>query len=244
VSVESVLFDILWDEFVLWSAFVAAITFGWLYHHSFWYRSDEDGELPNRDGIRVGFFPKHNDDIRLEVTWTVLPFLLIVYLTYISWAPLDATWTSTENGNHNAECDYDNPGYDGSNNRIADIETGIIESDCYHIIEITGQQWSWIFDCRDLGPDLCETDFTTAEVYGTVPRLMLKEGETYLAVMESNDVTHAPWFLELATKEDVLPGQQTALWLPITEGGDSIILCAEYCGDAHSVMAGILSVHK
>ena len=45
-------------------------------------------------------------------------------------------------------------------------------------------------------------------------------------------------------KEDVLQGQVTDLWLPVTESGDSMILCAEYCGDAHSVMAAVLSIHN
>jgi cytochrome c oxidase subunit 2 len=95
-----------------------------------------------------------------------------------------------------------------------------------------------------LEDDLCDTDTDSVEVYGSVPILKLKEGETYFVVMESEDVTHAPWFLNLGTKEDVLQGQQGTLWLPVTESGDSMILCAEYCGDAHSVMAAVLSIHN
>ena len=119
---------------------------------------------------------------------------------------------------------------------------GIIKSECYHVIEITGQQWFWTFDCKDLSTDLCDTDMETMEVYGSVPVLKLKRGETYLAVMESQDVTHAPWFQHLGTKEDVLPGQETYLWLPIFDDltTDSMMLCAEYCGDAHSIMAAKL----
>ncbi|SVC89349.1 uncharacterized protein METZ01_LOCUS342203, partial [marine metagenome] len=40
------LYDALWEDYILWSVFVAAIAFGWLYHHSYFYRSD-DGESPN-----------------------------------------------------------------------------------------------------------------------------------------------------------------------------------------------------
>jgi len=246
MSVTTVLFDVLWDEYILWSILVGAIAFGWLYHHTFWFRSYDGENPPNVDLLEVGVFPKHNDDMRLEVTWTILPFVLIVYLTYISWAPLDAVWTSTEGGVHGYECGEVNPQdgtiYDFSDN-VMD-SGGIISSDCYHVIEISAQQWFWSFDCLELESDLCDTGTDSVEVYGSVPILKLKEGETYLAVMESEDVTHAPWFLNLGTKEDVLRGQQTSLWLPVTDTGDSMILCAEYCGDAHSVMAAILSVHN
>ncbi|MDP6563150.1 MAG: hypothetical protein QF377_05225, partial [Candidatus Thalassarchaeum sp.] len=92
MSVTTVLFDVLWDEYILWSILVGAIAFGWLYHHTFWFRSYDGEDPPNVDLLEVGVFPRHNDDMRLEVTWTILPFVLIVYLTYISWAPLDAVW--------------------------------------------------------------------------------------------------------------------------------------------------------
>ena len=120
---------------------MGAIAFGWLYHHSFWFTSKDGEKIPNVDEIEIGVFPKHNDDMRLEVAWTVLPFILIVWLTYYSWEPLDAMWTSTEGGVHGYECDYDDPEYNGSNNEMDSI--GIITSDCYHVIEITGQQWFW-----------------------------------------------------------------------------------------------------
>ena len=38
--------------------------------------------------------------------------------------------------------------------------------------------------------------------------LSLKKGETYLANMRSEDVTHAPWFLGMGVKEDTLYGAE------------------------------------
>ncbi|MDA9696268.1 hypothetical protein N9U56_02085, partial [Euryarchaeota archaeon] len=55
-------------------------------------------------------------------------------------------------------------------------------------------------------PDLCEVG--TAIVDGTpAASLSLKQGEVYLAVMGSADVTHAPWFVSWGVKEDVLYSQ-------------------------------------
>ena len=71
MTVTSPLFFDLWDEFMLWSILVGVFTFGWLYHHSVTYRSKDGEELPNVDEIEVGVFPKENDDLRLEVAWTI-----------------------------------------------------------------------------------------------------------------------------------------------------------------------------
>ena len=255
MSVATVLFQNLWDHYIFWSVIVSLVAFGWLFHHSFWFKSESGNvsDTPNVDNLKVGEFPVHNDNLRLEVAWTILPFILIVWLTYYSWKPLDSMWTSTEGGDHGFACD------DGSNNHDFSINDegiefsqneidsmGLIESECYHVIEITAQQWFWSFDCLDLSTDLCDTDVETMEVYGSVPVLKLKRGETYLAVMESTDVTHAPWFQHLGTKEDTLPGQETYLWMPILDSlqTESMMLCAEYCGDAHSIMAAKLEVHN
>ena len=82
MAVTSPLFNVLWDEYILWSLLVGVITFGWLYHHSFAYRSTDGEKVANVDDLKVGVFPKHNDDLRLEVAWTVLPFLLIMVILY------------------------------------------------------------------------------------------------------------------------------------------------------------------
>ena len=261
--VKSILFFELWDEYVLWSLFVGILTFGWLFHHSFWYTSKEGEEFENPDKIEVGVFPKHNDDMKLEVAWTILPFILIVYLTYISWAPLDAVWTSADGGIHGNECTIDPvTGELQSSENNMNEKTGIITSSCYHIIEVTAQHWFWSFDCNpnddawkgdtiptrgfNLSTSMCDVGNIAIDGYGSQPLLSLKSGETYLAVMESQDVTHAPWVQTIGTKEDVLPGQKTTLWLPVTDidMGTSMILCTEYCGDAHSIMSAGLLVHN
>ena len=229
------LYDGLWEDYILWSVFVGAIAFGWLYHHSFFYRSN-DGESPNVDNLEVGVFPIDYDNLRLEVAWVILPSLLIVWLTYISWAPLDAVWSQTgPDGYHGSECAEG----ESSDNYVDD--DGYVYSACYHEISIIGQQWFWNIDCEDLSEDLCSTDFATSGGE-TRPLLNLKVGETYLASLTSTDVTHAPKFNGFGMMEDVVPGQVTYLWLPAIEEGDSLMLCAEYCGDNHAYMTAQINV--
>ena len=229
------LYDAIWEDYIIWSLFVAAIAFGWLYHHSFFYRSN-DGESPNVDNLEVGVFPIDYDNLRLEVAWVILPSLLIVWLTYISWAPLDAVWSQTgPDGYHGSECAEG----ESSDNYVDD--DGYVYSACYHEISIVGQQWFWNIDCEDLSEDLCSTDFATSGGE-TRPLLNLKVGETYLASLTSTDVTHAPKFNGFGMMEDVVPGQVTYLWLPAIEEGDSLMLCAEFCGDNHAYMTAQINV--
>jgi heme/copper-type cytochrome/quinol oxidase subunit 2 len=229
------LYDAIWEDYIIWSLFVGAIAFGWLYHHSFFYRSN-DGESPNVDNLEVGVFPIDYDNLRLEVAWVILPSLLIVWLTYISWAPLDAVWSQTgPDGYHGSECAEG----ESSDNYVDD--DGYVYSTCYHEISIVGQQWFWNIDCEDLSEDLCSTDFSTSGGE-TRPLLNLKVGETYLASLTSTDVTHAPKFNGFGMMEDVVPGQVTYLWLPAIEEGDSLMLCAEFCGDNHAYMTAQVNV--
>ena len=221
-----------------------------LYHHSFWFVSEEGKEVPNVDDIAVGVFPKHNDNMRLEVAWTILPFFLIIWLTYVSWAPLDAMWTSPEGGNHGLACDdgstdhdytVNQDGIESSNNSMD--STGMITSDCYHVIEITGQQWFWNFDCLDLSEDICSTGYSSSGGE-TRPMLNLTAGETYLARMVSIDVTHAVKNPAFGIMEDVVPGQETYLWMPAVEETSFLMLCAEYCGDNHAYMTAQMNVNS
>lgn len=229
------LYDAIWEDYIIWSLFVGAIAFGWLYHHSFFYRSN-DGESPNVDNLEVGVFPIDYDNLRLEVAWVILPSLLIVWLTYISWAPLDAVWSQTgPDGYHGSECAEG----ESSDNYVDD--DGYVYSACYHEISIVGQQWFWNMDCGDLSEDICSTDFSTSGGE-TRPLLNLKVGETYLARLTSTDVTHAPKFNGFGMMEDIVPGQVTFLWLPAIEEGDSLMLCAEFCGDNHAYMTAQVNV--
>ena len=229
------LYDAIWEDYIIWSLFVGAIAFGWLYHHSFFYRSN-DGESPNIDNLEVGVFPIDYDNLRLEVAWVILPSLLIVWLTYISWAPLDAVWSQTgPDGYHGSECSEG----ESSDNYVDD--DGYVYSACYHEISIVGQQWFWNIDCEDLSEDICSTDFATSGGE-TRPLLNLKVGETYLARLTSTDVTHAPKFNGFGMMEDIVPGQVTFLWLPAIEEGDSLMLCAEFCGDNHAYMTAQVNV--
>ena len=87
------IFWYLFNIFNFWAAIVLVIVLVWLFYNSLKYRS-KDGSNNNIDDFKPGVFPKENDDLKMELTWTIVPFILIVYLTYIAWGPIDEMWSA------------------------------------------------------------------------------------------------------------------------------------------------------
>ena len=83
----------LFDEFTFWALIGLIIVLVWMFHHSLRYRS-KDGSNNNVDNFIPGVFPKENDNLTMELTWTIIPFILLVYLTFIAWGPIDELWTA------------------------------------------------------------------------------------------------------------------------------------------------------
>jgi cytochrome c oxidase subunit 2 len=61
-------------------------------------------------------------------------------------------------------------------------------------------------------------------------------------IMTSQDVIHSFFIPEFRIKQDVLPGRYTMLWFRATKVGTYRLLCAQYCGTAHSGMIGTVYV--
>ncbi len=57
-------------------------------------------------------------------------------------------------------------------------------------------------------------------------------------------VQHAFWLQEWGNKEDVVPGLEGGTWMFVqpNEAGTFPVRCAEYCGERHSVMTGVVEV--
>jgi len=205
------LFEIFWN----WSVFVGIIVFGWQLHHSFFYRSKDGEKLPNRDNLKVGEFPLLLHNGKLEAAWIIAPSILIIYLTILIVGPASDVW--------------EDPSVVG------------VEGVDYFEVGVTGHQWYWEFDCRELSTDLCDVG---VDINTGLTTLILKNNTMYRIDLTSSDVTHSPFFVQWGAKEDAIPGLQTAVWLPIDLTGKFFIDCAEFCGDDHAYMTAILVVHE
>ena len=209
-GIASAAFDSLWNgASLVWSAIAGGFTFIWLAHHSLTYRSkDEEDDWVDVDGIEVGVFPKHNDNISLGIgldDYSIHPHRLP---DLHFWGPLSDVWADPNDPDSAYGLDCTDAAADPNK--------------CYHIIDITAQQWFWSFECPEYaGPALCDAS-EYQDLNGTmVPVLSLKEGEFYLANLTSIDVTHSPWFVAFGVKEDAVPGLDTQVWIiPTCEDAD------------------------
>lgn len=95
-------------------------------------------------------------------------------------------------------------------------------------IRIKGQKWFW-----------------TAE-YPNNPGVQLNNelivpvGEPVRLTMTSEDVLHSFFIPAFRVKKDAIPGRYTTMWFEASKPGRYNIFCAEYCGDQHSEMRGVV----
>lgn len=99
-------------------------------------------------------------------------------------------------------------------------------------IKITGYQWWWQIEYLDENPSL---GLITAN------ELHLPLGRPIQLLLQSRDVIHSFWIPSLQGKKDLVPGQQTSLWIKPDRLGVFRGQCAEFCGLQHAHM-GLLAI--
>jgi len=95
-------------------------------------------------------------------------------------------------------------------------------------INVIGKQWVW--------------DFWYLNGRHETNELVVPKGRKVKLLMSSSDVIHSFFVPEFRLKNDVVPGSYTTLWFEATQTGEFQVLCAEYCGTAHSTMLATLKV--
>ncbi|HET9933436.1 MAG TPA: c-type cytochrome [Polyangiaceae bacterium] len=95
-------------------------------------------------------------------------------------------------------------------------------------VYVTAKQWMW--------------KFTDIEGRSSNDVLTVEVGAKVELLMTSRDVIHSFFVPAFRLKRDVVPGRYTAIWFQPVETGEFPIYCAEYCGVAHSNMAGVVRV--
>lgn len=95
-------------------------------------------------------------------------------------------------------------------------------------VNVKAQKWSWSFEYQN-GVQ------TFNEVYVPVDTPVRLE-------MTSQDVLHSFYVPEFRIKHDVVPNRFTYVWFEAPEVGVYQVVCAEYCGTAHSNMGAKIRV--
>lgn len=156
-----------------------------------------------------------HESTAVEVVWTVVPFVILVAMA------IPASRVLIEM-------------YDTSNSDLT--------------VKITGYQWKWKYDY--LGQDISfYSNLATprAEIYNQEPKsenylldvdreLILPTNQKIRFLLTADDVIHAWWVPDFATKKDAIPGFINEFWTKIEKPGVYRGQCAELCGRDHGFM--------
>ncbi len=97
------------------------------------------------------------------------------------------------------------------------------------VVEVQGFQWQWQFSYPEEGIVLSGSDQAG-------PTLVLPVDQTVRLKLFSHDVNHSFWVPEFLEKRDLIPGVDNEIDIHLTETGEWVGRCAEYCGLDHWLM--------
>ncbi|MCB9845685.1 MAG: c-type cytochrome [Phycisphaeraceae bacterium] len=155
----------------------------------------------------------------MEVTWTVLPTILLVVIFFKGF------WVYAKQ-------------------QVA--PAGALQ------LTLTAKKWSWDIQY----PNGSGSTETTKIGAVDIPVFIVPEDTPVEIRMTSEDVIHSFWVPDFRMKQDVFPNRFTKYWfqsvkLKATDNDNPALgypnrehwlFCAEYCGDNHSEMAGLVRV--
>ncbi|OIR21425.1 MAG: hypothetical protein BET99_02635 [Marine Group III euryarchaeote CG-Epi2] len=207
---------VVWQMFI-WSVIVGLLVITWLFYNLVYFRRN-DGDPDPKDALKAGVFPHERGNTVIELAWTIAPLLLVTWLTIISLAPLNYLWDVPDENDE-------------------DTLT----------IEVTAKQWGWTFEmpwnytiplnytkCGEMDPEGNQMQ----NMRVTYDCLEIPTDTKVIFNLNSEDVLHAFYIVEIGIKQDVVPNLQTVAWLDTgtVNPGEYNIYCAEMCGKSHSQM--------
>ena len=85
---------LVWQMFI-WSVLVGVLVIVWLGYTLVYFRHKE-GDPDPEDALKVGVFPHERGDVKIELAWTIAPLILVIWLTFLSLAPLNYMWDAPD----------------------------------------------------------------------------------------------------------------------------------------------------
>lgn len=159
------------------------------------------------DGRKPATFA-HN--VKLEVIWTVIPFLAVVVVSYPTWLVLDY---------------MDSPPPAEKKDKLT--------------ITVIGKQFAWDYVYKGHYKDPAaevKDELRIGQDQGIQESLVLPKGRTTQLNITSDDVNHAWWIPSFGVKRDAFKGRFTFVWFTPERVGSFKGQCAELCGEGHGRM--------
>jgi cytochrome c oxidase subunit 2 len=217
-ATEAELFDGLFNTTLVIATGIFLVVEGLLLFCAFRFRKPPGDDT---DGSPI------EGNILLEVVWTAVPAVIILWLAVDSFDVYQRMQTGSgilmlgHDHSHSTQMvrHEDRPHYQ---------ETFVASSDGGLRVDVTGMQYAWIFSYP-------ETGVVSSELHVPVgQRIHLK--------MTAQDVNHAFWVPQFRLKQDLIAGSTTELSFTANKVGEYPIICAELCGPYHGIMASQLIV--
>jgi cytochrome c oxidase subunit II len=98
-------------------------------------------------------------------------------------------------------------------------------------VKVYAQQYAWTFQYPS---------FKNV----SLPNLVIPVDRSIHLTMRSRDEIHSIWVPQFRQKQDLLPDQDTEIWITPTKTGAFPVICTELCGLGHSVMRTQVRVDK
>lgn len=199
---------------VFWICVVVGIVvFAFLFYSIFAFRKSRGAKASN-----------FHENTTLEVAWTVVPFIILVFMAW------PATTTLIEI-------------YDTDDADLDILVTGYQWKWKYEYILPEGENVSFFSNLR--------TD--KSEIYNTADKgsnyllevdepMVIPVDKKVRLLITANDVLHAWWVPALAVKRDAIPGFINEAWTKAAQTGVYRGQCAELCGRDHGFMPIVVNV--
>ncbi|GAB4218300.1 MAG: cytochrome c oxidase subunit II [Synechococcales cyanobacterium] len=223
-SSEAELFDGLFNTTLVIATGIFLVVEGLLIFCAFRFRKPKDDDT---DGSPV------DGNIPLEVVWTAVPAVIILWLAVDSFDVYQRMQTGS--GILMLGHDHQHHQMQMVSHTVPDTGAGMIYQEAFATsdlpslsVEVTGMQYAWIFTYP-------ETGVVSSELH--VPL-----GQRVTLTMTAQDVNHAFWVPQFRLKQDLIAGSTTQLAFTANKAGEYPIVCAELCGPYHGIMASQLIV--
>lgn len=172
--------------------------------------------------------PSNHGNMTLEIVWTIIPSIVVVFLAIISFSIWNANTAPKENENmvNGASIAYN----------------------------VTGQQYAWTHEYVTNVANPNEDNEPVVLSTGNI--LHVYAGQNLNLTLQTQDVIHSYWIPAMRVKQDLLPGNPAEGGRPTqirfspiiveneTYPAEYPIVCAELCGDGHGRMRGTVVVYE
>ena len=187
-----------------WCVGIGVVVFGVMIYSLIQHRK-------SRGAVAANF----HDSTALEITWTVIPFIILFIMAW----PATKTLVKL---------------YDTSESEVDVVITGYQWYWKYEYLDQDVSFFSYLSTPQEQIDNLTEKgDNYLLEVDEP---LVIPTNKKVRFLITSNDVIHAWWVPDLAVKKDAIPGYINESWAIVEEPGTYRGVCAELCGEKHGFM--------